>query len=154
MNNIYKRFHIIDDRITILRHNLTRLNYLQNEKYVMEINLKENQSFYISDTTQELQHEYLEKEIVIGTLATRCIDDTENLIIEIINVIDMYKMIDNTEEAQELFSKKFVPFIQGISNLETLFMSKLPQVEELLFKIKLFGKTLQDILHFEIQIEK
>jgi hypothetical protein len=120
----------------------------------MEINLKENQSFYISDTTQELQHEYLEKEIVIGTLATRCIDDTENLIIEIINVIDMYKMIDNTEEAQELFSKKFVPFIQGISNLETLFMSKLPQVEELLFKIKLFGKTLQDILHFEIQIEK
>jgi hypothetical protein len=154
MNNIYKRFHIIDDRITILRHNLTRLNYLQNEKYVMEINLKENQSFYISDTTQELQHEYLEKEIVIGTLATRCIDDTENLIIEIINVIDMYKMLDNTEEAQELFSKKFVPFIQDISNLETLFMSNLPQVQELLFKIKLFGKTLQDILHFEIQIEK
>ena len=110
--------------------------------------------FYDYSRKKEIKTQQLEKEIDIGTLAYRCIEDTERLIIESSIVIDMYDLLEDRVEIEQLFSEKFVPFIQGISNLESLFLSKLPQVEELMSKIKLFGKTLQKVLHFEIQIEK
>lgn len=150
---IYKRFHIIDDIKLILLHNLGILNQLQNEFRLFEIDFSENKLVYDYHRKKEFKNEQFEKQIVISTLAMRCVEDTERLIIESSIVLDMYQLLDVKEEIDELFSEKFVPFIQGISNLESLFLSNLPQVEELLMKIKLFGKTLQKVLHFEIQIE-
>jgi hypothetical protein len=152
-NQIYKRFHIIEDIKVILLHNLGLLNRLQNESQLFEIDLLENGRVYDYDRKKEIKNEQLEKQIQIATLAYRCIEDTERLIIESSIVMDMYDLLEDRAEIDQLFSEKFVPFIQGISNLESLFLSKIPQIEELLMKIKLFGKTLQKVLHFEIQIE-
>lgn len=151
---IYKRFHVIDDIKWILLHNLGTLNTLQNQYHLFEIDFSENKIFYDLHRKQEIEHDQLEKQIHIATLATRCIEDTEQLIIETSNIVEMYMLLEDRTEVEQMFSEKFVPFIQGISNLESLFLSKLPQIEELMMKIKLFGKTLQNVLHFEIQIEK
>jgi hypothetical protein len=152
-NQIYKRFHIIDDIKLILLHNLGLLNRLQNEYQLFDIDLSENKMFYDYDRKKEIKNEQLEKQIHIATLAYRCIEDTERLIIESHIVIDKYELLKDRVEIDQLFSEKFIKFIQGISNLESLFLSKLPQIEELMGKIKLFGSTLQKVLHFEIQIE-
>jgi hypothetical protein len=150
---IYKRFHIIDDIKLILLHNLGVLNRLQNEYRLFEIDFSENKIFYDYHRKKEFKNEQLEKQIEISTLAARCVEDTERLIIETSIILDLYELLKDKTEMDGLFSEKFVPFIQGISNLESLFLSTLPQIEELLSKIKLFGKTLQKVLHFEIQIE-
>jgi hypothetical protein len=151
---IYKRFHIINDIKLILLHNLGILNKLQNDYKLFEIDFSENKIFYDYHQKNEIKNEQLGKELDISALADRCIEDTERLIIEMSIVLDIYELLEDRNEIDGLFSEKFVPFVQGVSNLESLFLSKLPQVEELLVKIKLFGKTLQKVLHFEIQIEK
>jgi hypothetical protein len=153
---IYKRFHIIDDIKLILLHNLGVLNRLQNEFRLAEIDFSENKIFYDYNHKKEWKNQQFEKKIDISTLANRCVEDTERLIIETSIVIEMYEALrsEGNSEIDKLFSEKFIPFIQGISNLESLFLSTLPQVEELMSNIKLFGSTLQKVLHFEIQIEK
>ena len=155
INQIYKRFHIIDNRNTILLHNLKRLNQLQNELSIIKIDITENRLFYTPYQKEEMENSDLEKQIGINTLASRCIEDIEFLIVETGIVVDMYFLLEDEgkTEMTAVFSEKYVPFIHGISNLESLFLSELSCIQELLGKIKLFGKTLQNVLDFEIQIE-
>jgi hypothetical protein len=61
--------------------------------------------------------------------------------------------MDDKVEVDLLFNENFTPLIQAISNLDCLFASKSEIIKELLFKIRLLGKTLQRIMHFEIQME-
>lgn len=150
---IYQRFHVIDDMKMILLHNLTRLNQLQNEHHLFESDLIENGMFYEDRRQQEMENQKIDKELVISSLASRCTEDVERLIIETIFIIDLYKKLEDKSEMNILFMNKFVSFLEGISELESLFLCRLNQIEELMLKIKLFGEVLQEVLHFEIQIE-
>jgi len=152
-NQIYKRFHIIDDRKIILLHNLGILNNLQNEHRLMEMDLSENRFSYDIYEREQKETGSMDKEIEITTLVQRCIEDMEHLIIETSNVVEMVQGIEDRSEIDELFSNKFSPFIQGISNLETLFLYKTENIQELMGKVKLFGKTLQNVLQFNIVVD-
>jgi hypothetical protein len=151
---IYMRFHIIDDRLKILLHNLKILNEYQNKHYLLQSDLNVNRNYYDPIQQNQYENEKLDIQIQISTLTQRCIEDMENLIYETIQVVDSYKTIKENHEITILFNDKFVPFIQGVSNLESLFLSNLPQIEELMSKTILFANILQDVLHFDIQIEK
>jgi len=151
-NNIFKRFHAIDDRKYILLHNLGLLNRYQNEQSLIDTDISENRFAYNEYERQEKEQNDLEKQLEITSLALRCLEDMEYLIIDVGIVIDMFQLLDDTE-IDNLFSDKFVTFIHGISNLETLFMSKSQEIQELKNKVKLFGKTLQTVLNFEIVME-
>ena len=150
---IYQRFHVIDDRKTILLYNLTKLNRLQNDFHLIEMDMKENGLFYDYHQREEFENKNMEKQIAIVELANRCIEDIEGLIFETSNIVDMTQHVNDVEDMTRLFSEKYVPFIEGISNLESLFLSDLPQIQEMLNKMKMFGEILQNVLHFEIQVE-
>jgi hypothetical protein len=152
-NQIYKRFHIIDDRKTILLHNLGILNHMQNEHSLMQMDLSENRYNYDFYEREKKETGCIDKQIEITTLAHRCIEDMEHLIIETSNVVEMVQSLEDRSEMNILFSDKFSPFIHGISNLGTLFLSKTEYIQELMAKVKLFGKTLQYVLQFDIVIE-
>lgn len=152
-NKIYKRFHVVDDIKHILLHNLSRLNCLQSQAYFIHTDLQENKIYYNHVQREEAEFKWMEIQAEIQDAASRCLNDTELLIIEIQNIIDLYQTLSDTTEIQSVIEQKFSPFIHGISGLDTLFQSKLNPVQELLFKIKLFGKTLQKMIHFEIEIE-
>lgn len=153
-NRIYKRFHIISDMKHVLLFNLKQLNNLENESHLMKVEMKENSMYRQSYEKAQLKNDHMENELMICSLATRCLEDMERLMIETSSVIDMYRCLDkHQEEIKGLFSEHFSYLIEGISNLESLFLSELPQIKDLLETTKMFGEMLQDVLQFEIQFE-
>jgi hypothetical protein len=136
---------------------------MQNEYQVHEFDYSENSRFYDYTKQNRYENEKYDKQIGITNIATRCIEDIERLITEVSYVIDLYHQNKNThlefedspdESLDNLFSEKFTPFLHSISNLECLFLCKLTKIDELMSKVKLFGNILQEVLEFDIQIEK
>jgi hypothetical protein len=153
INQIYKRFNIIDNRNQILLHNLGLLNQFQNELILIQTDISENSLYYDRIKKDEVENKNKDKQIEISTLAFRCIEDMEHLIIETSNVLELYNKLEDKREVNLLLSNKFTPFIQGISNLETLFLSKIDLILELKSKVNLFGQTLQNVICFDIVME-
>ena len=153
INQIYKRFNIIDNRNQILLHNLGLLNQFQNELILIQTDISENSLYYDRIKKDEFENKNKDKQIEISTLAFRCIEDMEHLIIETSNVLELYNKLEDKREVNLLLSNKFTPFIQGISNLETLFLSKIDLILELKSKVNLFGQTLQNVICFDIVME-
>ena len=153
INQIYKRFNIIDNRNQILLHNLGLLNQFQNELILIQTDISENSLYYDRIKKDEFENKNKDKQIEISTLAFRSIEDMEHLIIETSNVLELYNKLEDKREVNLLLSNKFTPFIQGISNLETLFLSKIDLILELKSKVNLFGQTLQNVICFDIVME-
>jgi hypothetical protein len=150
---IFKKFHAINDIKHIITYYLVQLNQLQHQELLKEIDKKENLLFYGRERIQEIESEIIEIQVNIHDLTNRCLHDIERLIIEVQIVLDYYDLMDDKVEVDLLFNENFTPLIQAISNLDCLFASKSEIIKELLFKIRLLGKTLQRIMHFEIQME-
>jgi hypothetical protein len=153
VNQVFRRFHIIDDIKHILLHNLGRINQIQSEKSVLEMDISENRIYYAIDERESKDMELVTKNIELDCLTNRCMDDVERLIIEVQMVLDLHKDLEQgpaTEEIRALFESRFSPFIAGISNLECLFLKN--QTDEFLYKFKLLGKTLQSVIDFDIEI--
>lgn len=157
INRIYQKFHGVDDRKHVLLFFLTKLNKIQNQLMLVQMDLHENRLFYDVYQREELENKMVELESEMNYASSRALDCLEPMIIEVQNMIDLYLIVkDDREQGQELkqlFETKFMPMIQQISSLETLFLSKNPCIQELLFKTKLFGSTLQKVMDFEIQNE-
>ncbi len=151
VNQVFQRFHIINDIKNILLHNLTMLNQIQNEKYLLQMEIKENSNYYLPHKRDELEMQLIEKDVDLNEITTRCLNDVELLIIEIQNANNnLEEPIDS--DIVKLYQDTFSSFILGISNLESLFLPGKIQTQELLLKIKLLGRNLQKVIQFQIEI--
>lgn len=151
VNKVFQRFHIINDIKNILLHNLSMMNQIQNERCLIEMDIKENSLFYLPAKRDELEMKLMEKDVDLNEIITRCMNDVELLIIEIQSANDNIDQPIDTDIIQ-LYQDTFSSFITGISNLESLFLPGKNQTQELLHKIKLLGRNLQKVIQFEIEI--
>lgn len=152
-NRIFNKFHAVEDRKHVLLHLLSRLNEVQNQKMFVDTDIKENKLFYDYYTKEEMEENASHLEAEMSNYAFKSLDVLESLIIEIQIIIDLYEILDNKDEVQTMFHNSFMPFIHTISSFETLFLCKNHSIQELLFKTKLLGTTLQKVIDFEIQNE-
>jgi hypothetical protein len=153
INQIYKRFHIIDDIKHILLFQLTTLNQIQNQTSLLEMDMNENRFYYSHFDREDKEDQIHQLNSQLYNFANRALDNTERLIIETQQLIDLCLSLENKDKVDALLYSKFMPLIQEISNLETLFLSKNNLIQELLMKTKLFASNLQKIMDFEIQNE-
>jgi hypothetical protein len=153
INQIYKRFHIIDDIKHVLLSQLSTLNQTQNQTSLLEMELKENRFYYSHFDLEQKQDQIQQLDSQLYNYVNRALDNTERLIIETQYLIELYISLEDKDQVNELMYYKFMPLIQEISNFETLFLSKHNLIQELLIKTKLFGSNLQKIIDFEIQNE-
>ena len=127
------------------------MNQIQNEKNLIQMEIKENLSYYHSYKRDELEMQLIEKDVELSDITLRCMNDVELLIIEI-QTANQYVEEPKSSEIVELYQETFSSFISGISNLESLFLPGREQIQELLNKIKLLGRNLQKVIQFEIEI--
>jgi hypothetical protein len=153
INQIYKRFHIIDDIKHVLLFQLSTLNEIQNQTSFLQMDLNENRFYYSHFDLEEKQDQLHNLDTQLYSFATRALDNIERLIIETQYLIDSCLSLEDKSQVDELLYSRFMPLIQQISNFETLFLSKNNLIQELLMKTKLFASNLQKIMEFEIQNE-
>lgn len=153
INQIYKRFHIIDDVKHVLLFQLSSLNQIQNQTSLLQMDINENRFYYSHFDLEEKEDQIHNLDSQLYTFAIRALDNIERLIIETQELIDYCLSLEDKSQVDELLYSKFMPLIQQISNLETLFLSKNNLIQELLTKTKLFASNLQKIIEFEIQNE-
>lgn len=151
INEIFRKFHSIDNRKHILLYFLTILNEIQNNIAILKIDQNYEQ------TTVEPCCEIVKLESELNFISEKTLDMLDHIIIEIQDVVDIYQQLKDREYVSEsvkgLFESRFSSFINNVSSLSTLFLYDSYIIRQVFYKFKLMARELQKIIDFQIQIE-
>jgi archaellum component FlaC len=142
VNEIFRKFHSIDNRKHVLLYFLTTLNEIQNSIAVLKI--ENNSPFEVVSLESRLMF-----------ITEKTLDILDHVIIELQNVVQMYQELNSMfqKDVQELFQERFSSFINDVSSLSTLFLHDIFIVRQLFYKFKLMAHELKRIIDFHIEIE-
>ena len=172
INEIFRKFHSIDNRKHILLYFLTILNEIQNNIAILKIDQNYEQNY--EQTTVEPCCEIVKLESELNFISEKTLDMLDHIIIEIQDVVDIYQQLKDREYVSEsasrdaiqcgsiqcgsmsvkgLFESRFSSFINNVSSLSTLFLYDSYIIRQVFYKFKLMARELQKIIDFQIQIE-